>query len=102
MRQQGSTATTVVPAEGREASQRPTGFPSGTPWDIWDIAHFRDGKTRRIEPGLECLVDGFPFRLADGRTGEGQSRAALLKGFGNAINPYTAAAFVLSFLETEI
>lgn len=42
-----------------------------------------------------------PFRLADGRTREGVSRQAVLKGIGNAIVPQVAAAFLQAFLATE-
>lgn len=41
-----------------------------------------DGKARRVEPGVRLLVDGFP------------SRVGLLRGFGNAIDPRPAAAFI--------
>jgi len=58
-----------------------------------------DGKARRVESGLQCLVDGVPFRLADGRTREGTSRAALLRGLGNAIVPPLAAEFVKAYLK---
>jgi hypothetical protein len=60
-----------------------------------------DGNKRRVEPGLECLVDGVPFRLADGRTREGASRSALLRGFGNAIVPEVAAVFIRAFIEAR-
>lgn len=41
-----------------------------------------DGKARRVEPGVRLLVDGFPHRVG------------LLRGFGNAIDPRPAAAFI--------
>jgi DNA (cytosine-5)-methyltransferase 1 len=55
----------------------PCGF-----WDSYDIMPFKDGKSRRVEPGTFPLVDGFPARVA------------ILKGFGNAIVPQVAAAFI--------
>lgn len=62
---------------------------------------FLDGKTRPIEPGLECLVDGVPFRLADGRAGRStQSRAKILKVIGNAILPSVGAAFIRAYCES--
>jgi hypothetical protein len=39
------------------------------------------------------------FRLADGRTVEGASRAKLLRGIGNAIVPQVAATFIQAFME---
>jgi len=65
-------------------------------WNNWDIIPSRDGKARRLKPGLEPLVDGVPFRLADGRTSEGVSRQQVLKGIGNAIVPQVGAAFIRS------
>lgn len=41
-----------------------------------------DGKTRRVKSGVRLLVDGFP------------NRVGLLRGFGNAIDPRPAAAFI--------
>ena len=41
-----------------------------------------DGKARRIEPGIEPLVNGLPGRVG------------LLRGYGNAIVPQVAATFI--------
>jgi len=46
-----------------------------------------DGKARRIEPGIKPLVDGLPGRVG------------LLRGYGNAIVPQVAAAFIGAFDE---
>ena len=70
-------------------------------WEQFEFVNCADGKARRIEPGVLTVVDGVPFRLADGRTVEGVSRAATLKGIGNAIVPQVAAEFVRAFLEAE-
>jgi hypothetical protein len=45
-----------------------------------------DGKQRRVKPGVRLLVDGFP------------NRVGLLRGFGNAIDPRPAAAFIKAAL----
>ena len=70
--------------KGRDGVGMPEGF-----WGQFDLLHFRDGKTRRIEPGLKPLVNGFPARVD------------LLRGYGNAINPYAAAEFIKAYFETK-
>lgn len=72
-----------------------------TNWNDCEFVPCEDGKSRRVESGLSCLVDGVPFRLADGRTGEGSSRVQILKGLGNAIVPQVAAQFVMAFLDSQ-
>lgn len=47
-----------------------------------------DGKTRRIKPGLDLLVDGLPAGVA-----------GPLSGFGNAIVPQVAAEVLAAWLE---
>lgn len=58
-------------------------------WDRFDIIPFRDGKSRRIEPGLSPLVDGLPGRVG------------LLRGYGNAIVPQVAAEFIAAYCEAR-
>lgn len=73
------------------------------PWDL-DQCEWRlcaDGKARPVEPGLEPVVDGVSFRLADGRARADTSRAKLIEAIGNAIVPQVAALFVESFLESK-
>lgn len=58
----------------------------------WDAAEWRagqDGKWRPVEPGIEPLAHGLPARM--GR----------LRGYGNAIVPQAAAAFVEALLTSE-
>jgi len=57
------------------------------PWDGPDWLPCRDGKHRPVEPGTFPLAHGAPARV--GR----------LRGYGNAIVPQVAAAFVTSFME---
>lgn len=98
IRQERRTDGGILLSQRREAAERPVRFPSGD----YDYIPCRDGKTRRVEPGLEPLVDGIPFRLADGRTREGVSRQKVLHGIGNAIVPQVAAEFIRAFLESEV
>lgn len=62
-------------------SDPPDGFWRGADW-----LFCRDGKWRPVEPGLEPLADGLPARVVR------------LRGYGNAIVPQVAAAFVQAFL----
>jgi DNA (cytosine-5)-methyltransferase 1 len=59
-------------------------------WSRFDLIHCRDNKTRRIEPGTFPLAHGIPGRVG------------LLRGYGNAINPQTAAIFIKAAIETEV
>ena len=81
---------------GRRAIDQATGI------GFWDNSEFvlcADGQARRVESGLLPLVDGVPFRLADGRTNEAASRAETIRGIGNAIIPPLAAEFIRAFME---
>jgi DNA (cytosine-5)-methyltransferase 1 len=51
-------------------------------WDGCDWLPCRDGKARPTEPGTLPLADGVP------------SRVELLRGYGNAVVPQVAAAFI--------
>lgn len=59
----------------------------GTLWNAFDLLPCRDGKSRRIESGT--------FPLAHGVSG----RVGLLRGYGNAIVPQCAAAFIQAYLD---
>lgn len=65
--------------------------PRSAPESVWADAQWlscADGKARPIEPGLEPLAHG-----VSGRVG-------LLRGYGNAIVPQVAAAFLTSLRES--
>lgn len=77
----------VNDAAGREGSERHGAAPG-----FWDGGEWRigsDGKARLIEPGLEPLAHWIPARMVR------------LRGYGNAICPQTAAAFIGAWLEAS-
>jgi DNA (cytosine-5)-methyltransferase 1 len=67
---------------------RPVAAPSN-PWSdaIW--LPCRDGKARRVKPGLPLLSHGVPARVVR------------LRGYGNAIVPQVAQAFIEAFLASQ-
>ena len=71
--------------DARQAAER-TGVHVGA-WSTVDWVACRDGKARPVEPGTFPLAYGLP-----GRVGQ-------LRGYGNAIVPQVAAAFIESYLE---
>ena len=68
--------------ERNERGRTFDGSESGVEWAIG-----ADGKARRVKSGVRLLVDGFPARVG------------LLRGFGNAIDPRPAAAFIQASIE---
>jgi DNA (cytosine-5)-methyltransferase 1 len=58
-------------------------------WDAFDVLPCLDGKARRIEPGSFPLAHGVPGRVG------------LLRGYGNAIVPQAAAAFIEAYREVS-
>src|SRR5579863_1817534 len=71
------------PVEGRAWASPLKGF-----WRDADWLFCRDGKWRPVEPGTFPLAHGAPARL--GR----------LRGYGDAINAYTAKAFIEAVMDT--
>lgn len=71
----------------KESDRSVTTAGASGPWSDYDVIPFGDGKSRRIEPGLKPLVDGF-----SGRVGR-------IRGYGNAIVPLVAAEFIAAFME---
>jgi DNA (cytosine-5)-methyltransferase 1 len=57
------------------------------PWSDLEWLPCRDGKSRPTQPGLFPLAHGVPGRVG------------LLRGYGNAIVPQVAAAFLQAYLE---
>lgn len=92
------------------AYSRETALSAGNPWSnaIW--LPCADGKARRIEPGIEPLAHGVSGRVAVVRTrieagAEIQethwyNRVGALRGFGNAIVPEVAEAFIRAYIKS--
>jgi DNA (cytosine-5)-methyltransferase 1 len=57
----------------------------GHSWDTFELLPCTDGKARRVESGTFPLADGVPGRVG------------LLRGYGNAIVPQTAAQFIAAW-----
>lgn len=76
----------VNDAEGRQDARR-HGAASGFWAGEWRTG--ADGKARLIEPSIEPLAHGV------------SARVVRLRGYGNAIVPQTAAAFIGSFIEVK-
>ena len=72
----------------RGANSRPG--PHDHFWRACDWLLCRDDKWRPVEPGLEPLAHGVPGRVG------------LLRGYGNAINPWLAAEFIQAFEEARL
>ncbi|WP_337038611.1 MULTISPECIES: DNA cytosine methyltransferase [Pseudescherichia] len=72
-------------------------------WRDADWLFCRDGKWRPVEPGTFPLVDGFPKGMGHGKSSPralaGRNRVGRLRGYGNAINVYAAAAFIRAYME---
>lgn len=74
-----------VGAPGRDSDPRALdGF-----WGDADWLYCRDGKWRPVEPGTFPLAHGVPGRVG------------LLRGYGNAINPWAAKVFIEAFEEAR-
>ncbi len=87
---EGDTASDGAARE-RSAGLRETGnnWLLRDPRGRWRLAYCRDDRWRRVpvEPALFPLADGLPGRVG------------LLRGAGNAIDPWLAARFVGAFME---
>lgn len=68
-------------------------------WANAEWLYCRDGKYRPVEPGTFPMVDGSAFRVGSGSPFEGKVRAGMLKGYGNAIVPQTAAVFIRAVMD---
>lgn len=108
-RDRGAVHSQVEAVDGKQRADD-AGAPSGDPRPGPLHGHWRDaewlgsrgGKWRPVEPGTFPLVDGLPRglvrggdqRLAPNSSAEG--RVMRLRGYGNAIVPQVASAFILA------
>ena len=106
-RREGCAERDIGPRTGLETPCGPNALRPG-PWSDYSLLRFRDGKTRRLEPGLEPLAHGVPARVVPSGDpsieecqATGEARMGRLRGYGNAIVPQVAAAFVRAFLDAE-
>ena len=75
------------PGRDEADTGRPVAETGGTGfWSAYDLIPCQDGKARRVEPGTFPLAHGVPGRVG------------LLRGYGNAIVPQVAAAFIQAYL----
>jgi DNA (cytosine-5)-methyltransferase 1 len=80
---------------------------ASSPWEPVEWLACRDGKARPTQPGLLPLAHGAPARVGRLRAGSSDekevltysSRVGMLRGYGNAIVPQVAAAFIRAFME---
>ena len=103
--------------ESEQQASRGADFGRSEFWSDFELIECSDGKQRRIAPGIAPLAYGLPSGLAksgarikglaelanlDGKSlARAKSyRITQIKGYGNAINPWVAAAFIETFKET--
>lgn len=58
-------------------------------WDGYEVINFEDGAKRRSKPGVRCLAHGV------------HRRTHKVHGYGNAIVPQTAAAFITAWMQAQ-
>jgi len=72
--------------------------PANEFWANAEWLYCRDGKYRAAEPGLSPLAERLPTRMGPDGATETQSRTGMLRGYGNAIVPQVAAAFIAAYM----
>jgi site-specific DNA-cytosine methylase len=107
----GNTAISAIDGEGADRPGPLNGF-----WRNADWLFCTDGKWRPVEPGTRPLAYGLPLKLAPVGSGLGRLcalagadrdslkrakayRVGTLKGYGNAISPEPAIAFIESWMD---
>ncbi len=76
-------------SDGGKAAAQSSGWGSTEGASLeWVIG--ADGKARRVKPGIRLLAHGIP------------NRVGLLRGFGNAIDPRPAAAFIEAYMTSAL
>ena len=78
---------------------------TSNPWNDYRIIHCTDGKPRRVGTGVSPLAHGIPRGMGSGQPelsklvrSARSNRVGRLKGYGNAIVPQVAAAFIWAFM----
>lgn len=105
-RLEGSHTEHVPPGQVEGRLARGSNDPGSVDWPDSLAILCRDGKARRIPASAQSVLLGLAHGLPDDvdhvrlaslgfpLAGKVPNRVGLLRGFGNAINPYTAAAFI--------
>lgn len=91
------------------AEERPEQFAHSSSWRNHTLIPCRDGKQRRIESGTFPLVNGLPKGMVYSSDPSApinsqetaEARVMRLKGYGNAIVPQVAAAFIQAAIESS-
>ena len=93
--------------------ERPEQLAGSGPWDSLVWLPCRDGKARPTQRALQRLVARLPAELGYRSIEDSEeaylsplvhgatNRVGRLRGYGNAINPYVAAAFIEAYLRTR-
>lgn len=82
----GAAAGSESSLQSSQEERKRLRIDAGKPGDTYDWVIGADGKARRVKSGVRLLAHGIP------------NRVGLLRGFGNAIDPRPAAAFIGAFM----
>jgi DNA (cytosine-5)-methyltransferase 1 len=104
LRISGRTSPIVPDKSGHRALLRQL-----RPWTRFERTLCNDGSTRKIERGIMPLVDGVSRDMVPSRNPVTEAytrntpevRTMRIRGYGNAVCPQTAAAFVTAYLATR-
>ena len=83
----GDVPGSEKPGRNEAETQRPITPPAASPWGGCQFVPCADGKARPVKPGILPVADGV------------SDRVGLIKGYGNAIVPQVAAAFISGVMD---